>query len=43
MKEPYDIYFHAIIQVVYQRYKDYYFSNKNAISIMATMKGKTID
>jgi hypothetical protein len=43
MKLPYDICLHALIQVIYQRDKIYYFNNKNVISITTIVQGKTID
>jgi hypothetical protein len=43
MKEPYDIHLLAFIQIIYQKDKVYYFSNRNAISIMTIVKGKEVD
>jgi hypothetical protein len=43
MKKPYDICFLALIQVIYQRDKVYYFDNINAISIMTSMKGNVVN
>jgi hypothetical protein len=43
MKELYDICFRTLIQVIYQKDKVYYFSNRNAISIMTSMKGNVVD
>jgi hypothetical protein len=43
MKPPYDICFHALIQVTYKRDKVSYFNNKNVISIMIVMQIKVVD
>jgi hypothetical protein len=43
MKEPYYIHLLAFIQIIYQKDKVYYFSNRNAISIMTIVKGKEVD
>lgn len=43
MKKPNPISFLALIKIVYQRTKVYYFSNINIISIMTTNQGKSVD
>ncbi len=43
MKEPYDICLPALIQVIYQKDKVYYFSNRNAIFVMTDVKGNVVD
>jgi hypothetical protein len=43
MKPHCDIHLPTIIQVIYQRDKVCYFSNKNAIPIMTIVQGKATD
>lgn len=43
MKEPHNVCFLTLIQIVYQKYKVYYFSNINVISIVTTNQGKPVD
>jgi hypothetical protein len=43
MKSPYDIHIHALIQVIYQSKKFYYFNSRNAISIIIVMQGKVVN
>ncbi len=38
MEKPYPISFLALIKIIYQRNKVYYFSNRNVISIMTQIK-----
>ncbi len=43
MKKPCDNRLLAFIQIIYQKDKVYFFSNRNAISIMTIVKGKEVD
>jgi hypothetical protein len=42
MKNPYDILFPALVQIIYHRDKLWHFSNKSVISIMMAIKGKYV-
>jgi hypothetical protein len=42
MKNPYDILFLALVQIIYHKDKLWYFSNKSVISIMMAIKGKYV-
>ncbi len=43
MKQHYDIRLPKLIQIIFQKDKSYYFSNRIAISIMTTVKGNIVD
>jgi hypothetical protein len=42
MKNPYDILFPTLAQIIYHKDKLWYFSNKSVISIMMVIKGKYV-
>jgi hypothetical protein len=42
MKNPYDILFPALVQIIHHRDNLWYFSNKSAISIMMAIKKKNV-
>jgi hypothetical protein len=43
MKPPYDVHFLILIQIIHQKDKVYYFSNKNVIFVMMANWGKSVD
>jgi len=43
MKTPYDIRFFALIWIIYQRKRIYYFCNRNTITIMKVDKGEHVN